>query len=229
MADPYEILGLDKNSSQESIKQRYRQLVQRFHPDKVNNETDEVKEEAKKKYDLVQEAYRILGDPEKRKLYDETGYVEPDVNEISRSVSSVLRPLLLAYLSRGEEIFTIDIIKEINKHCMNQILSGQNKINELKSKKKYLSRVINKFRKKRTLKKDFLTDIFIGELNAIDNAINSQINMILIMTQVKSVINGYEFDFMKVIEGPIEFNKPEGRVPLGNIFDLAGVQKPNGN
>lgn len=227
--DPYDVLGLDKNSSQEAIKQRYRQLIQTCHPDKVNNESDEVKKEAKQKYEQIQESYRILGDPEKRRLFDDTGYVEPDFNEITRSVSTVLRPLILSYLAKGEEIFTLDIIEEINNHCINQILAAKNKINDLKKKKQYLSRVIKKFKRKKNLKKDFLNDIFIGELNAIDSAINSQISVILIMTQVKSVINGYEFDFMKVIEGPLEFNKPEGRVSLGNIFELAGVQNPNGN
>ena len=161
-------------------------------------------------------------------MYDETGYIEIEVYEITRSVSTVLRTLITSYLAKGETIFTIDIISEIDKYCSAQILDSNNKIKDFKNKKQYLIRVINKFKKKKKLKKDFLTDICINELNSLDNAINVQINTILIMTQVKSVINSYEFDFMKVIEGSPEIIKPEGRVSLGNIFELAGVQKPNG-
>lgn len=228
MLDPYAVLGLDKNSSHESIKQRYRQLIQKFHPDKIENESDDTKADAKKQFDYIQKAWAILGDPEKRKLYDDTGYIEPESNDLTRSIISVLRPLIISYLTRGEAIFTIDIIDDISNHCMNQILIAKTKINEYKKKKRYLTRVIKKFKKKNKLKKDFLTDIFIQELSALDNAINGQINVILIMTQAKSAINEYEFDFMKVIDGPPNSDTTQG-VPLGNIFDLAGVPNPNGN
>jgi curved DNA-binding protein CbpA len=227
MLDPYAVLGLDKNSSHEAIKQRYRQLIQKFHPDKNETESDETKADAKTQFDYIQKAWAILGDPEKRKLYDDTGYIEPERNDLTRSIISVLRPLILSYLARGEEIFTINIIDEITKHCLNQILAAKNKIDNYKKKKRYLTRVIKKFKKKNRLKKDFLTDIFLQELSALDNAINGQINIILIMTQAKSVINEYEFDFMKVIDGPPNSYTTQG-VSLGNIFDLAGVTNSNG-
>lgn len=221
MFNPYEILGLDENSSDEEIKKKYKQLVQKYHPDKVNNASDEIKEASRQMFEQVRKAYEILGDPGKRKLYDDTGYIEPELNEITRSVFSILRPLLLSYLSRGDEIFTIDIIKEIDKHCAIKIATARSNIENYKNKKGYLLKVIKKFKKKKKLKKDFITEILIQELNALDNAINGQINLILIMSQVKSIINGYEFDFMYSIDAPPEFHKPQNRVSLGNIFDLA--------
>lgn len=57
----YQILGLDKNASQEEIKQSYKKLILQHHPDKGGNE-----EEFKK----IQEAYETLGDPNKRRVYD---------------------------------------------------------------------------------------------------------------------------------------------------------------
>lgn len=57
----YEILNISKNASQEEIKQSYKKLILKHHPDKGGNE-----EEFKK----IQEAYEILGNPEKRMTYD---------------------------------------------------------------------------------------------------------------------------------------------------------------
>lgn len=228
MSDPYELFGIDKNATQDMLKQKYRGLVQKWHEDKYQNASEEEQENAKKMFALIQEAWRILGDPERRKLYDDTGFIEPGENELLRSVETTLRSLLTNYLSQGERIFTIDIIKEINKYCNSAIIEAKNRIATFRQKKVFLVKVIKKFTKKKKLSRDFLNNIFLNEFNSLDQAINGQLKIILLMTQVKSVINAYEFDFMQVIDGPMDLNNPPNRVPLGNIFELAGVNKNNG-
>ncbi|MFN3557487.1 MAG: DnaJ C-terminal domain-containing protein [Bacteroidales bacterium] len=66
--DYYKILGVDKNASQEEIKKAYRKLAVKYHPDK--NPNDKTAEE---KFKEINEANEVLGDPEKRKKYDELG------------------------------------------------------------------------------------------------------------------------------------------------------------
>jgi DnaJ-class molecular chaperone len=66
--DYYDILGVDKNSSAREIKQAYRQLALKYHPDK-NKEKD-----AEKKFKEVTEAYEILSDPKKKQAYDQFGH-----------------------------------------------------------------------------------------------------------------------------------------------------------
>lgn len=221
---PYDVLGVDKNIKQEDLKSIYRELIQQWHPDKFETDPEDIQGEARKKFDFVQEAYNILKDPEKRRLYDETGYIDPPEGKVRSSVQTMLRTLMNSYLSRGEEIFTIDIIREINNYCKTQIVVCNKNIKDLKTKKSFLVRVIKKFKKKPKLKIDFLSNIFIGEINNIDLSVNGQLESILIFTQVKHVINAYDFDFMKVIEGE-ELNTPPNRVTLGNIFDLAEEPK----
>ncbi|MFQ6044638.1 MAG: DnaJ domain-containing protein [Candidatus Poribacteria bacterium] len=64
----YEILGVNKHATQEEIKKAYVRLARRYHPDR--NPDDE---EAERKFREASEAYEVLSDPEKRKLYDESG------------------------------------------------------------------------------------------------------------------------------------------------------------
>ncbi|XP_058209593.1 chaperone protein dnaJ 6-like [Rhododendron vialii] len=67
----YEVLGVEKTASQQEIKKAYHKLALRLHPDK--NPGDE---EAKEKFQQLQKVVSILGDEEKRALYDQTGCVD---------------------------------------------------------------------------------------------------------------------------------------------------------
>lgn len=66
--DYYSVLGLDKGATAEDIKKAYRKLARKYHPDLNPND-----EEAKKKFQQINEANEVLGDPEKRKKYDQYG------------------------------------------------------------------------------------------------------------------------------------------------------------
>ena len=66
--DYYDVLGVKRGASHNEIKQAYRKLARKFHPDL--NPGDKVAEE---KFKELQEAYDVLSDPENRKLYDQYG------------------------------------------------------------------------------------------------------------------------------------------------------------
>lgn len=87
--DYYEVLGVGKAASQQQIKSAYRRLAVKLHPDK--NPGDKNAEEAFKE---AAEAYSILGDPEKRAVYDQYGRAGlkggPSVNQdIFREFSDI--------------------------------------------------------------------------------------------------------------------------------------------
>lgn len=81
----YEILGVAANADQDEIKRAYRQLALKLHPDK--NPGDE---EAKAKFQDLQRVYGILGDPEKRGVYDATGSAEEIDDLLGSGASSAL-------------------------------------------------------------------------------------------------------------------------------------------
>lgn len=66
--DYYEILGVPRTASEADIKKAFRKLAREFHPDVAKN-----KKQAEEKFKEVNEAYEVLGDPGKRKKYDELG------------------------------------------------------------------------------------------------------------------------------------------------------------
>lgn len=68
-ADYYEILGVERNASEDDIKKAYRKLAMKYHPDK--NPGDKSAEE---KFREATEAYEILKDPQRRSQYDQFGH-----------------------------------------------------------------------------------------------------------------------------------------------------------
>ena len=67
--DFYEILGVQKNASDDEIKKSYRKLAMKYHPDR--NKDDK---ESERKFKEVSAAYEILKDSEKRSAYDQYGH-----------------------------------------------------------------------------------------------------------------------------------------------------------
>ncbi len=66
--DYYEILGVDKSASVNEIKSQYRKLALKFHPDR--NKSPDAAEHFKE----ISEAYAVLSEPDKRKIYDQYGH-----------------------------------------------------------------------------------------------------------------------------------------------------------
>jgi molecular chaperone DnaJ len=67
--DYYEVLGIDRNASQQEVKSAYRKLAVKYHPDR--NPGDKSAEESFKE---AAEAYSVLSDPDKRANYDRFGH-----------------------------------------------------------------------------------------------------------------------------------------------------------
>jgi len=67
MRDPYAVLGVSRTADSDTIRKKYKELARRFHPD-LNKSPG-----AEQRFKEVNEANEVIGDPEKRKLWDEFG------------------------------------------------------------------------------------------------------------------------------------------------------------
>lgn len=67
--DYYDVLGISKNATDKEIKSAYRKLAKKYHPDTAGAD-----EKSKKKFEEIGEAYSVLSDSEKKKLYDTYGF-----------------------------------------------------------------------------------------------------------------------------------------------------------
>ena len=71
--DYYDVLGISKNADEKEIKRAYRALAKKYHPD-----TNAGNAQSEQLFKEITEAYTILSDPEKRKLYDQFGFAAFD-------------------------------------------------------------------------------------------------------------------------------------------------------
>ncbi|KAG0584511.1 hypothetical protein KC19_3G214200 [Ceratodon purpureus] len=99
----YEVLGVDRNASHEEIRRAYHKSALRLHPDK--NPGDE---NAKEKFQQLQNVMAILGDPEKRELYDQTGSIDAaDIDgDAVKSLYKFLRTLFKTVTEDDIDVFS---------------------------------------------------------------------------------------------------------------------------
>jgi curved DNA-binding protein len=81
--DYYRILGVPKNTSQDQIKKAYRKLAMQYHPDRNPGK----EQWANEKFKEINEAFGVLGDPQKRQQYDQFGTIG-DIGDIFGSSST---------------------------------------------------------------------------------------------------------------------------------------------
>ncbi len=107
--DFYEALDVDKDASEEEIKDAFRRKAKRHHPDKGGSE---------KEFNKVSEAYAILSDPYKRDQYDKTGNSDT-MSEESRILLAVMSRLAGVFGSivdnLGPMIFRTDVKSEMSR------------------------------------------------------------------------------------------------------------------
>lgn len=77
--DYYKTLGVSKSASEEEIQKAYRKLARKYHPDLHADGSEREQQQAKQNFQKVQQAYDVLSDKKKRRMYDQMG---PDFEQM---------------------------------------------------------------------------------------------------------------------------------------------------
>nr|XP_050853257.1 dnaJ homolog subfamily B member 6 isoform X2 [Vespula vulgaris] len=102
MVDYYRILEVQRTATSSDIKKAYRKLALKWHPDKNPENLDE----ANKRFKEISEAYEVLIDEKKRRVYDQYGKEGLQMNGGKRRHESDFRPLFTTFVFRDpEEVF----------------------------------------------------------------------------------------------------------------------------
>ena len=176
----YEILGVEKESTEKEIKKAYRDLSKIHHPDKGGD---------KEKFAKISEAYNVLSDSTKRKQYDDSGFVSNVQNNAAVLTSLVKQyyiPLVYENHNRTHVNIIGKFVEELNR--LSEVI--EKAINDYESK-------IEKLK----ASKDKL--IFNGKENIISEMIQAEIDLFTnnvygIKNQKNELI--WCIDFMKAYE-----------------------------
>lgn len=97
--DYYSILGISNSASSDEIKQAYKKLAKEHHPDMVK---DGDKSAAEQRFKEINEAYQVLSDQQKRKMYDQFGHVDPNLGGGGSGQGGQWGPFTYSYTNGGQ-------------------------------------------------------------------------------------------------------------------------------
>ena len=153
--NPYETLGVERAASAEQIKRAYRRLAKKHHPDSGGDE---------RTMGAIIQAYAILSNPERKKLYDETGKTEAD-RGIQGDVLAQFGVFAEQMLFQRDDINVSKCIAETEKQIAQQAEGEKQRLDA--ERKKLISaqdRILSK------PENDFLGAIIAGRLADLDRS-----------------------------------------------------------
>jgi len=206
----YDILGIERDATKEEIKKAYRKLANEHHPD--HNDGKESPE-----FIDITKAYKILSDDEKRKEYDETGYVKDNIHDQKEVAIEILMGWLEHCLNDDKALKTnvVDRLIAMAKSNVNQC---RHRIKLTTKRMKKLRKVIKRFRYKGK-SRDFVTMCIQNNINKL--MFNMQQAQYQIETDklIIEMLTDYEYDY-NLDPDDEENEAAKGSQTLGNIFDF---------
>jgi len=177
--DYYEVLGADRDSSQEYIRAAYRKLANKFHPDKEEGDDERFK--------LIQEAFEMLSDPIKRKQYDEFGrFTAEQVNEVKSYVASIVDQIIN---NEQVDLAYVDVVETLRKTTLQNVQTAKTQLKSQERKKKRIEK--NEHR----TKNDAISGVFSKHKGLAIKKIEELKNNIKMFEISLSMIENYEYIF----------------------------------
>lgn len=194
MIDPYEELELPSGAPIEIVRAAYRKLAQKWHPDKHPNNVVE----ATKKFQLIEEAYRMLEDPARKAKYDDLGEQFDDALQVAAA------DLLLHLEKQLVENSDVNHIK-VMRQMLDQTVQKQTvAIANMTMNIRTMERVAKRWRKKKGRSRNIFANMYARKIEDIKHAIKDSEHAIEIANASRKMLDGYEFFVEEYSAVPIQ-------------------------
>jgi len=187
--DPYQILGVERNASQDEIKRAYRVLAMTYHPDTHPEDPD-----AKRKFIDIAYAYETIGNPEARAHYDTTGQVKRQNDLSIKAYQKMSTMFMNEIMNRGQTATKMDLITSIRRQLAAEQRKHKSDIKGIEKEQKFLSDILSRL--------ECEDDTEPVLLNCVEDAIDGMEKAkyqseqeILLAKKCSELLKGYTFRF----------------------------------
>jgi len=181
----YDILGLEKNCSKDDIKNAYRTLAKKHHPDK-NNGKDEL-------FKKISEAYSVLIDEQSRSTYDATGDISKV--EITQRVINFLAHCIIPALKQSQNVVEADVVNATQMYLDKLCNDEEMEISSLNSQLERLTEAKKRFKLKEgsSIKENIFENMINDNIFNIEVMINAHENDIIFYQKCKEFLENFEY------------------------------------
>lgn len=187
--DPYEILGVQKDATEDEINAAFKKKARKAHPDGGGSAEE---------FDMIKQAAVVLLDPEKRRRFDKDGIF--DENKPDNTTATALQRITMFFVQSIQATLTqstlnlnqLDLIQGANSFFDLEIQNCHKRIFEIDNQIKQFEKVLKRLKTKRD--KDIIRNMLNHHVSELKNGILAQKREITIYDQAKLVLKDYSFE-----------------------------------
>jgi curved DNA-binding protein CbpA len=216
----YEVLGVGRGYTLKEIKAAHRKLSKKYHPDTSEGST-------RIAFELIQEAYEVLSDPERRARYDETGRRDPSpVTDaaVQRFIDNTLRLVVEAVTPDGQsdDVNHSNILQKILRSMLPPRQEIKRMIAEAERKVKRCDDLLKRFRIEKG--PDLVKTSLIAERSRLTKELNDRQDALELSLKAEQVLSQYTYKVGSEEEGQFT---PEPTLRLrGSLSSDPAVHRP---
>jgi curved DNA-binding protein CbpA len=180
--NPYDILEITPQASDEEIKKKFRTLAQRYHPDRVGGNEEKFKQ--------INLAYSILSDPVRKKLFDSTGQynVNPSLREESINNLARLLSHFINQIDPDLENLIVCMKNDIHREKITLSTQISNCISAITKLEKFLRKI-----KRKKDGENILKSFVANQIVSQENNINSHNRNLEVCDKMLEILEDYQY------------------------------------
>lgn len=195
--NPYVILGVRRNARPETIKKAYRDKSKALHPDAGGNPEN---------FAVLNTAYRILSDPDRRRRYDETGDWDEVMPEQPDAFPRQMIAQLLAEILKGpEEPEKFDLADFMRNHFAEKIAEIEQRRGVILRVKERVEKLRGRFKRRDGEGENFMESILTWHIREADLGLAQFDKTIEHMRRAIELLEDYDFDADVPPPQPVRF------------------------